>query len=391
MATSPSGAPLPAVVTPPKGGRWRWIPIIAVGFAMLELASRVEDRVSYGMPLLSRVETSNDLVLRDTSGARGRPNAVFRRWKLDSLGFRGPEITTTPAPGVVRIVTTGASETFGLYETANKEYPRQLEDSLKARVAASCPGDDAPKVEVVNAALPGMALPSLTNHLTRVVAPIRPSVVVVYPSPSFYLNDRAPTVARSARTDTSLRAGKEYNLRFLDRVSAQLKTLAPAPVLTWTRKRATRFTLERYPDNWRYTEPPAERLRQFEDDLRATVGAVRAINAQPLLVTYVNATMRPGFDDPDLLVAWEYQFPRAPQQVIPAFHAQAAERIAQVAADSGVALVDLARAFEGRWDGAFADFVHFTNAGAATVASALASALVSPGSAAGCAIRPASR
>ena len=118
---------------------------------MLEVASRVEDKVSYGMPLMSRIQTSNDLVLRDTIGARGRPNAVFRRWKLDSLGFRGPDISVTPPPGVVRIVTTGASETFGLYEAANKEYPRQLEDSLRARVAASCPDDDAPKVEVKQA------------------------------------------------------------------------------------------------------------------------------------------------------------------------------------------------------------------------------------------------
>ena len=41
------------------------------------------------------------------------------------------------SPGVVRIATTGASETFGLYEAANKEYPRQLEDSLRSRIAAS--------------------------------------------------------------------------------------------------------------------------------------------------------------------------------------------------------------------------------------------------------------
>ncbi|MBC7894862.1 MAG: hypothetical protein H7066_05595 [Cytophagaceae bacterium] len=391
MAASSSGAPLPAVVVPPPGGRWRWIPIVVVGLAMLEVASRVEDRVSYGMPILTRIETSNDLVLRDTVGARGRPNAIFRRWKLDSLGFRGPDIPVTPAPGVVRIVTAGASETFGLYEAANKEYPRQLEDSLRSRVAASCPGSDAPKVEVVNAALPGMALPSLAHHLTRVIARIQPSVVVIYASPGFYLNDRAPALARNVRSDTALRPRKAYSLRFVDRVSTQLKALAPAPLLTWSRQRVTRFTLRKYPDDWRFKDVPADRVQQYEDDLRATVGAVRAIGAQPLLATYVNATMAPGFNDPDLLVAWEYQFPRAPQQVIPAFHAEATRRTAQVAADSAVALVDLERAFEGHWDGAFADFVHFTNAGSATVASALTSALVTPGTDSGCAIRPASR
>lgn len=382
---------MPDAVTPPPGGRWRWVPIIAVAFAMFEVASRVEDRVSYGMPLLSRIESSGDLVIRDTSGVRGRPNAIFRRWKLDSLGFRGPDISVTPAPGVVRIVTAGASETFGLYEAANKEYPRQLEDSLRARVAESCRGEEAPKVEVVNGALPGMALPSLTHHLARVIAPIHPSVVVIYPSPGFYLNDREPVVTRSARSDSALTAGKEYHLRSVDRITTQLKTLAPAPVLTWLRRRVTGLTLKRYPDDWRFTDVPANRLQQFEADLRATIGAVRAIGAQPLLLTYVNVTMKPGFDDPDLLVAWEYQFPRAPQQVIPAFHAQASDRIARVAADSGAALVDLGRAFEGRWEGAFADFVHFTNAGSATVASALTDALVTRGATTGCTIRPVPR
>ena len=370
-----SGASVPDETTPPRGGRWLWIPIVALALVTLELTSRVEDRIAYGMPFLSRITASADLVMRDTIGARGRPNTVFRRWRLDSLGFRGPEVSPIAAPGTLRVVTTGASETFGLYESAGQEFPRQLEDSLRSGLAAAC-GRDAAPVEVINAALPGMALPSLARHLERFVAPLRPTTVVVYPSPGFYLNDRAPQAAEGLRADTTLPSRKALELRFVGRLTTQLKSLAPDWALTWSRQRVTRFTARRFPDNWRYTSVPTDRLDQFELDLRATVGTVKSFGATPVLMGYVNATMAPGFDDPAMLVAWEYQFPRAQRDVIPAFHALAAGRIARVARDSGVMFVDLRRGFEGHWNGAFADFVHFTDAGSATVAATLSQALL---------------
>lgn len=350
----------------------------AVMLTVLEATSRVEDLISYGMPLMSRVTDAGDLVLRDSLGARGRPNAVFRRWRMDSLGLRGPNVPRLPAAGARRIVVTGSSETFGLYESARREYPRQLEDTLRARLTAQC-GDAAPHLEVLNAALPGMALPSLTANISRVVGPLAPALLVIYPSPSFYLNPRIPSVAEGSRADTSLAAGKAWRLRIRDRVITQVKALAPGWAMTWARQRAIQRSVARFPQGWRWTELPVERLDQFEQDLRAAVGAARALHVEPVLMGYVAATMAPGFDDPALLVAWEYQFPRAPRDVIPAFHDAAGERIARVAADSATAYVDLRAGLDGEWTGTFADFVHFTDLGAARVANTLGRSLIGSG------------
>jgi hypothetical protein len=46
-------------------------------------------------------------------GQHGRPNAQYLKWKLNSLGFRGPELD----PGATRILCVGSSETFGQYES----------------------------------------------------------------------------------------------------------------------------------------------------------------------------------------------------------------------------------------------------------------------------------
>lgn len=354
----------------------RWAALLVLAVATLEVTSRVEDRVAYGMPILSRIRNSGDLVIRDTAAPRGRPNAVFRRWRLDSLGFRGPNVSKVAAPGTFRIVVTGASETFGLYEATGKEYPRQLETALQVRLQRQCGGRGRPEVEVINAALPGMAVPSMTAHLLNVIAHLNPQLVVLYPSPGFYLNPRPPTttVAKQA-VDTSLPSSAALTFRFPERVTTQLKSLLPDPVMTWLRERAIARRERRYPPEWKFVDVPAERLRRLEEDLRALIGAARQAAPHVMLVGHVNSTMQPGFDDRGLLIAWENQFPRARGEVIARFHASAVEISRGVASDSSIGFVDISRDFDGHWEEAFADFVHFTDAGARLVADRLADSI----------------
>src|SRR5580704_16764560 len=102
--------------------------------------------------------------------------------------MRGPDIPLAKPPGTLRVVTAGASETFGLYESPDREFPRQLEDTLRARLC----GDP---VEVLNAAIFGMSLPTLEQDLRLRVRPLDPDVVVLYPTPVQYLNDAMPMSA----------------------------------------------------------------------------------------------------------------------------------------------------------------------------------------------------
>jgi hypothetical protein len=163
--------------------RWSGLVVLALVCVLsAELAARVDDYLRYGIPLRAVPDENRDLLLRDSLGTRGRPHGRYRWWHLNAHGFRGPEMTLVPRPGCVRIVILGASETFGLYESPDMDYPAQLRSELAAH---GC-------YEVVNAALPGASLHSMLALWRRWVSPFHPQIVVIYPNPSFYLGAEPP-------------------------------------------------------------------------------------------------------------------------------------------------------------------------------------------------------
>jgi hypothetical protein len=63
--------------------------IIAV--LTLEVCARVDDWVSYGASPFGLYDNSL-LGAFDKMGQHGRPHGQYLKWKLNSLGFRGPEL-----------------------------------------------------------------------------------------------------------------------------------------------------------------------------------------------------------------------------------------------------------------------------------------------------------
>jgi len=147
----------------------RWAIFGICFFGTIELASRIEQRILYGAPILGLYTYDAALFITDEYGITGKPNGAYEKWRLNSYGFRGPEIRHTKGPQELRVACLGASETFGLYESSGHEWPRQLEGMLKHSEV------DA---EVVNAAIAGMSLPQRTLHLQKRLLPFSPDVVV---------------------------------------------------------------------------------------------------------------------------------------------------------------------------------------------------------------------
>src|SRR5205823_3540189 len=88
----------------------------------LELCARVDDYVTFGAPLFAPYNAET-MYQMDAIGKHGKPNARYKKWQLNNLGYRGPD----PQSGKTTILCFGSSETFGLYEAPGEEYPRQLE------------------------------------------------------------------------------------------------------------------------------------------------------------------------------------------------------------------------------------------------------------------------
>src|SRR5207253_3371467 len=67
--------------------------------------------------------------------------------RINSLGFRGTEITRQPAPGTLRVLALGDSQTFGNGLDLSETWPQQLEERLQ--------GARGERWEVVNGGIPG--------------------------------------------------------------------------------------------------------------------------------------------------------------------------------------------------------------------------------------------
>ena len=77
------------------------------------------------------------------------PSARYGKWEINSLGFRGKEVNLEKKEGQIRILCFGVSETFGFYESKDKEWPSQLGEILSNKF---------PGAEVINASVVGLNL-----------------------------------------------------------------------------------------------------------------------------------------------------------------------------------------------------------------------------------------
>jgi hypothetical protein len=349
--------------------------VVALAFVfltVLEATARTEDWVRYRTPFLSRMTESGQLMIRDVDGAHGRPGGRYQKWVMDSLGLRGPEVARAPRPGVVRVVTVGASETFGLFESPQREYPRQLQDSLNS---VRCRGGRT--YEVLNAALPGMVLPTITRDVETRLRRLRPEVIVIYPSPLFYLDEVQPFATPPDSTGRDqLPAWRALVPRTYDRLREQLKLLLPKWLQIRMRRQVIANELHRHPPGWRFTTVPADRMAAYDSDLRRLIGAIRASGATPVLMTHANYAMQPGDHDPNVLNAWAKILPRATEGVIVSFDSAARFVTLRVATDSAVIHADVAAELSKHFEKpVYADFAHFTDFGSARVAAIAAAAV----------------
>ncbi len=338
-----------------------WTAVAGTLVLAAEATARIDDRVRRGVPLLAVPDAARDLVLRDSLGPRGRPNGRYEKWRLNRFGFRSPDMTLLPAPGCTRVAVLGASETLGWYESDDKEYASQLRDSLSRN---GC-------FEVVNAAVAGIPLPGITHLWNNWVARFQPSVVLVYPTPAFYLWDKPPTYPGRPRAATD--DAPWWTPRLLQRAHDVLHY--PAFIQRRRVARMIASAVAGHDSTWLFRDVPADRLHQYVTDLDSLVTAIRAAGATPVLLTHATRfTVPPDPADADLLNSWRQFLPRATTHAILAFEEATAQATRELAARRGVLVVDVARAMSGHREW-FGDFAHFTDQGAGVMAGVIADSL----------------
>jgi hypothetical protein len=333
----------------------------AVVLAAFELTVRVDDWAQHGVPLAAPAVSMGDLMVRDSLGLHARAGWRFRQFQINAAGFRGPEVDLHDST-TIRVVTAGASETFGLYEPQNREWPRQLEGLLRSECHAP--------VNVLNAAFAGMSLPTVRQDYELRLRRLAPRMVVYYPTPMQYLEGAdLPKAAAPSREAAPVSA---WRARASPRLRDALKRALPEPVLDVVRQFDTKRRLKAIGATAKIRAERA-RLDAFDRDLRALVGAYRFGGSEPVLVIH-----RHRFRDTTsvearrLLRAWERFYPRYTAGALLEFDEQAAERMLRLKEDSSVLVVDPLPSLAPLGDAAFADFSHFTEKGSEAMARVIA-------------------
>jgi hypothetical protein len=126
--------------------------------------------------------------------------------QINSLGFRGAEVTPRPAPRTLRVLALGDSQTFGNGLDLAETWPKQLEQRLQA-----APGS---RWEVVNAGVPGTDTWQHEILLRRLLAAVHPHAVVL----ALYVNDVVPSHSpRKADGSTLTNTSGKYLVYLLKR------------------------------------------------------------------------------------------------------------------------------------------------------------------------------
>jgi lysophospholipase L1-like esterase len=95
-------------------------------------------------------------------------------YELNSNGFRGGNYEIAKAPGVIRIVTLGASSTFGLGSRDNETYPSLLQDRLNSQCQSGL------KYEVINLGIPHLNSQMIRELYIAEALPLAPDIVTFY-------------------------------------------------------------------------------------------------------------------------------------------------------------------------------------------------------------------
>lgn len=138
---------------------------------VIEAGVRLRQWIKYGT-------TNASVVSYQTHGPSGLripiPNSETGSIRINSLGFRGPEIDDPKPRGRIRLAFLGGSTTFCAEVTSNEVTWPHL---VWKKVTGAYPRFE---FDYVNAGVPGYGTGELLTALEQRVKPLRPDIVVIY-------------------------------------------------------------------------------------------------------------------------------------------------------------------------------------------------------------------
>ena len=276
------------------------------------------------------------------------------KWKLNSLGFRGPELE--PGKATVAVFEPRRRS---VCMSEGQEYPRQLERALRERLGADA-------VQVANLAYPGISIGQALIRLEQQLDAVRPAMAVAYPSVAAYVELPANGQWHLGRAPTGRRIPTP---RLVERLRELLKRSVPEAIQTAIRARQADQAADG-DDVWQAL--PEENVEGFRRDLAAFLDAFERRGIPVALVTHATRfgdAVAP--DERHLLIAWRKFYPQLAEDAFLDMERRLNAVIRDAARERGLTLIDAAAKMPPGPEN-FVEFVHFTDAGAGRLAAMIA-------------------
>jgi lysophospholipase L1-like esterase len=322
-----------------------------------EAAVRLRAWVRYGT---AQPDSADQMFVLDSATGMSIPRPGYERHsgrvsiRINSLGFRGRDITVAKPPGTIRIATLGASTTF-CAEVSNDDatWPQQLEQALQRAHPDLA-------IQVINAGVPGYIAADSLKNLQRRVLPLDPDLVIYYEAN----NDLAHDTRRLAR-ERGLAAGSE---------SALARTLAHYSLLFDLIRKNSRILLAGHSAVMgKLQDLPANLPDRFVADLAALHRELRAHDIPMVMSTFFMKYRRdqpPDVQSRNAAVVFFYMPWMTMDGLLRGIDLYN-DAIVNYAHAHGVPVIDDRDSIPGD-DRHFADWTHFADAGAAAMGQRVA-------------------
>lgn len=327
--------------------------VVVAFFAAVEGAARVYEWIVFGTVHVDGAPLGLYAPHRPGEGRALQPGANLEgsagNIHVNSLGFRGAEISQQKPQNTVRLWCLGGSTTFDILATEDANtWPARLETHLRAQVTDH-------RVEVINAGIPGEHLNTNLRDLVRKGRQMRLDLVLIHQGP----NDLR-AIANEMWPLPFERPGLLSGLSAWRVVWDLLPP--PPPVRAWEGRRMT-----------------ADDMLELRRSMQRVVSEVQRQGAQPVILSHGFAVPVGGSD----WDAWwglgrdARRYGLTPRGLVESYDAMN-QLFADIARRNGVPFIDLRTAVGGA-DEDWGDGIHFTDAGADKAGRFVAQELLSRG------------
>ncbi|MFN0118941.1 MAG: SGNH/GDSL hydrolase family protein [Blastocatellia bacterium] len=318
---------------------------VLIGFALAEAAVRIRQYVRYGATKTSLYDMARDNV----SGLMiPTPSQQTGSIRIDTRGFRNPELSVPKPAGTIRLAFLGASTTFCAEVSSNAHTWPDLVTAA-ARQKWSGTGFD-----YVNAGVPGYKLTDIQVTLDKRVAPLAPDVIIFYEA----TNDLTKDTRLLAEAQGLVKGGPVDNPSWLAKYSAAWFLIEKNMQLR-ARQQGAREAQNRL----QYDAPAL--ATGYEKRLRDLVTAAQKTARLVVLTTFTTKARRQQTPE-QLLASYNTALFYMPwmsvEGLLSGFEAYN-DALRRVARDTGALLIEDEFSIPGD-DAHFRDTVHFTDLGA---------------------------